>query len=70
MHQFNVMVTDDMLEEFVTNTTCLYFSILRRGCNTGYEATTNRRTTVFRRYSKGKVHPCTGTEALYRPNDL
>jgi len=50
MHQFNVMVTDGMLEEFVTNTTCLYFSTLRRGCNTGYEATTYRRTTMFRRY--------------------
>jgi len=50
MHQLNVMVTDDMLEEFVTKTTSLYFSILRRGCNTGYEATRYRRTTMFRRY--------------------
>jgi len=42
--------TADILQEFVTNTVCLYFSILIHGCNNGYEATKYRRTTMFRRY--------------------
>ena len=44
------MVAADILKEFVTNTACLYISILRHGCNNGYEATTYRHTTVFCRY--------------------
>jgi len=44
------MVTADILQEFVTNTACLFFSILRYGCNNGYKSKTYRRTTIFRKY--------------------